>query len=453
MPVHVVPASSGPCNAAGLNGATQIAAGVWHSLALLSNGEVCAWGLDGYGQLGDESNTSTHVPTLVCAPYSTTSPCAPLKHVTAISAGGFFSLAIVRTLVVGSSTLTDAAVAWGASLDGELGNGTALTDFNVPQLVCATDTLTLAAVGTNCPNSGAASTYLTGVTAISAGEYNSVALMSGTVVTWGDNTYCELSVGDYCTEGITGTGSGTGGPYTGGCDPSASASPTNCSVDPVDALSAATGNPVLTGVTAVSAGDEEDEALLTNRKVMTWGSNSTGQLGNGTMGLASPDTCYNNNVSLTVGCGWYAAEVVNTTACPSTSGFLGKVTAISAGSDDDLALVHGPDGVVCAWGGDNSGELGDGVTGTASDVPVLVIKLKADAISAGLGSNNLAISTIPNRSIVAWGNGAQGQLGNATFGPTAGTRVYVCALTGCPPSKVTGATLIAAGGQHDLAFP
>jgi Regulator of chromosome condensation (RCC1) repeat len=65
---------------------TAIAGGRVHSLALTSTGQVLAWGLNGFGQLGNATTTDSSTPVLVSLPAGTT--------VTAIAGGGLHSLAI-----------------------------------------------------------------------------------------------------------------------------------------------------------------------------------------------------------------------------------------------------------------------------------------------------------------------------------------------------------------------
>ena len=57
-----------------------ITAGVYHSLALKTDGTVWAWGYNGYGQLDDGTATNHTPPVLVC-PY-----------------GGYFVQEITRSL-------------------------------------------------------------------------------------------------------------------------------------------------------------------------------------------------------------------------------------------------------------------------------------------------------------------------------------------------------------------
>jgi alpha-tubulin suppressor-like RCC1 family protein len=91
-----------------------ISAGSQHSLALTATGEVLAWGRNSYGQVGDGNLTSTDRPARVKIPAA--------DHVTAISAGGGFSLAL---------TSSGQELAWGHNTTGQLGDG-ALVNSDVP---------------------------------------------------------------------------------------------------------------------------------------------------------------------------------------------------------------------------------------------------------------------------------------------------------------------------------
>jgi Regulator of chromosome condensation (RCC1) repeat len=117
-----------------LTGVTAISAGEEHSLALLSNGTVMAWGSNVYEQLGDGTETDRKVPVAVSG----------LSGVTAISAGGGHSLALLSNATV---------MAWGSDAYGQLGNGTSAISFGVPVAVSG----------------------LSGVTGISAGGWHSLS--------------------------------------------------------------------------------------------------------------------------------------------------------------------------------------------------------------------------------------------------------------------------------------
>jgi alpha-tubulin suppressor-like RCC1 family protein len=174
----------------------------------------------------------------------------------------------------------------------------------------------------------------------------------------------------------------------------------------------------LSGVTALAGSEDHSLALLSDGTVMAWGANFEGQLGDG--------STTNSDVPVAV------------------TGLSEKVTAIAAGSDFSLALLEG--GTVMAWGGNGSGQLGDGTT-TSKKVPVAVLK-EVTAIAAGR-SHSLAV--LSNGEVRDWGNGGSGQLGNGreTFSDVP---VPVCsASVGCL-GRLSGVTAVAGGEEHSLAL-
>jgi alpha-tubulin suppressor-like RCC1 family protein len=139
---------------------TAVAVGTLHSLALTSTGAVLAWGYNADGELGDGGTANSDVPVKVKLPAGT--------KVTAVAAGGYYSLAV---------TSTGAVYAWGYNTDGELGDG-GTTNSDVPVKVKLP-------VGTK-------------VTAVAAGELHSLAVTStGTVLAWGGNNFGQLGDGSY----------------------------------------------------------------------------------------------------------------------------------------------------------------------------------------------------------------------------------------------------------------
>jgi hypothetical protein len=183
-----------------LQGVSAIAAGGTHSLALLSNGGVVAWGDNAEGDLGDGSTSERDSPVSVYP-----------SGVTAIAVGQDHSLALHA----------DGSVsAWGENDDGELGIGTADNSPHPSPVQVMANTVQ----------------SLIGVTAITASGHHSVALLSnGNVVAWGHNSRGEL-----------GDGSLTGPQICGG-------SP--CSTAPVTV-------PSIGGVGQLGTGDESDGTFV-----------------------------------------------------------------------------------------------------------------------------------------------------------------------------------------------
>ncbi len=282
-----------PVEVTGLSEVSAISAGAQHSLALLSSGDVMAWGANYVGQLGDGSETDSDVPVRV----------SEVSGVRSISAGGAHSLALLN----GGSVM-----AWGWNGSGQLGDGSE-ANSDVP-------------VGLN---------GLSEVVAVSAGEAHSLALLkSGTVMAWGSDYYGQLGDGSSETQS--------------------------------DVPVAVHG---LSEVTAIAAGGSHSLALLKDGKVMAWGDNETGQLGDGSEGQFSD----------------VPVEVKG----------LSEVTAIAAGGSHSLALLK--DGKVMVWGNDEYGQLGDSRQGrsSSSDVPVEVAGLSEVTAIAGGFRDSLAASSPP----------------------------------------------------------
>jgi alpha-tubulin suppressor-like RCC1 family protein len=231
-PVHVCTVMESPCKSEHyLRGVTAIAAGGWHSLALLEDGTVMAWGLSEQGQLGNGSFTGPEM----CGGFY---PCsqvpeqvAALSKVAAISAGGESSYALLKDGTV---------KAWGENGRGQLGDGTT-TNRDEPVAVCAS--------GEKAP----CTHDLAGVAQITSGWNDGYALLeSGVVVDWGQNFLGQLGIGTVTGEGC------------------------NCISTPVQVSG-------LSGVTAIGAGSfgSDSLALLKNGQLMSWG---TGGLGDGQSG-------------------------------------------------------------------------------------------------------------------------------------------------------------------------
>jgi len=251
-----------------------VSAGLSHSLALCSDGTVASWGLNTNGQLGNGSTTQSTVPVAV-----TISGVPATRIVLAISAGSSHCMALCSDGTV---------VAWGLNTNGQLGNNST-TQSTVPVAVTIT---------------GVPATRI--VLAISAGGSHSMALCSdGTVVTWGLNTNGQLGNNSTTlskipvavnTSGVlsgkTVVGVSAGGSHSlavcsdgtataWGLNSSGQLGNGNTTQSTVPVAVDTTG--VLSGktVVAVSAGASHSVALGLYGTMVSWGLNSSGQLGNG----------------------------------------------------------------------------------------------------------------------------------------------------------------------------
>lgn len=257
-----------PVDVIGLNGAASaITTGYNHTCALMKNGRVKCWGINGYGQLGDGEITTT-------APYGKPSPVEVnglASGVSAIAAGHGHTCAL---------TATGGVKCWGYNQHGQLGDGSTTTTPPYAK-----------------PAPVEVSGLESGVSAIVAGHGQTCALISpaGTVKCWGTNAYGELGDGTTANRAAPGEVSGLSGisALTAGYEHTCALA-TNGSVkcwgggrwgdtkDPYNTYSAA---PVdvsgLSGVSAVTAGHGHTCVLISGA-VKCWGNNVFGQLGDGT---------------------------------------------------------------------------------------------------------------------------------------------------------------------------
>ena len=171
-------------------------------------------------------------------------------------------------------------------------------------------------------------------------------------------------------------------------------------------------SPAMAGPT-IAGGAQHTCALSSSGGVACWGSNTYGQLGDGT--------------------------TRQRLAPLAVSGLSSRVTAIAAGGLHTCALTSGG-GVLC-WGANTSGQLGDGTT-TQRLTPVAVNGLSSGvtAVAAG-GLHTCAVTN--GGALVCWGSNNNGQLGDGT----AANRLTPVAVSGLS----SGVTAVAGGAFHSCA--
>ncbi len=316
-PAALPPFVPGPAGAFGTG--PSVAAGATHSVGLLANGRVYAWGSNTKGELGNMTTTASplavpvrwftgdilssavavaagekfslallpdnsvwawgDVPGLgLTAPWTYARPVPGLSSVAAISAGGRFAMVLKHDGTVWT---------WGENASGVIGNGT------------------LAATVAPVQVAG-----LTGISSISAGAAFAVAVerTTGSVWTWGANDRGQLgrtTTAAYAT---------TPGQVVG-----------------------AAGAGTLSGIASTAAGGSHVLALRSDGSLLAWGGGATGALGLGTFA---------------------DAPVPAPVLTPAGTAPLGSIRYISAGAWHSLARTT--DGVVLAWGQGGQGQLGLG---------------------------------------------------------------------------------------------
>jgi alpha-tubulin suppressor-like RCC1 family protein len=350
-------AVTSPVQAAGISTARAVAAGSSHTLALLSDGSLRAWGNNFSGQLGSGSSSVTS---------SRYMPQATLfaGGVAGVSAGGF------NTIVL----LDDGSLrTFGYNEYGQMGTG----DFQAkPQALASQSTGGIAGVSTGKYHSairfadGRAGWFgfyetgnlyiggddpddqrhearvfpdLSGVVQVVSGDNHSLALKNdGTVWAWGIGAQGQL---------------GTGG--------------TGTSMEPTQV-------PGLADVIWLAAAGNASLAVKADGTVWTWGENTSGQLGDGTR-LSR----------------WEPAII------QGLSGIR------QAGISTSHGVAVSESGIVSIWGNNESANLS---ADAARDVlpPRVVPDLVAASVTAGDG---FTVALKADGTLSSWGTNESGQLG------------------------------------------
>jgi alpha-tubulin suppressor-like RCC1 family protein len=243
------------------SGAVAVTAGDYHACALTSGGAVQCWGGNQFGQLGDGTTTNRLTPVTVSGLTT---------GVVAVTAGDYHTCA---------RTSGGAVQCWGANFNGRLGDGTTvdhptpvavngLTSGVVTVAAGAHHTCAVASGGAawcwganfngqlgdgttiDAPTPVAVSGLTSGVAAVAPGLYHSCAVtIAGAVRCWGNNANGQLGEGSAL--------------------PAFRTTPV-----PVAGLGSS--------VVAVTAGEMHTCASTSAGAVFCWGGNNLGQLGDGT---------------------------------------------------------------------------------------------------------------------------------------------------------------------------
>ncbi|WP_236514770.1 Ig-like domain-containing protein [Sandaracinus amylolyticus] len=181
--------------------------------------------------------------------------------------------------------------------------------------------------------------------------------------------------------------------------------------------------PGISGAVAVAAGFNHSLVLLGDGTVLSFGQNTRGALGYATPGDADQLT-------------------------PAPIPGLSDVVQVAAGSTHSLAVRS--DGTVWAWGDNQYGILGDGTADTvAHPTPTLVPGLTDVVMVASSNSTVLALRA--DGTVMAWGRNNNGQIGNDTSGATPVTTPTQVLVSASPVVPLTDVESVAADGFVSLA--
>ncbi len=372
-----------PTQVSGLNSGVQaIATGGSHSCAVLDNSSVQCWGYNYTGQIGD--NTSGGFKLLPTQVISLTS------GVTAISSGDAYSCALLNT---------GAVQCWGSNSDGVIGDGSFGTYRLVPTQVTG---------------------LTSGVQAIAAGDRHVCALLNtGAVQCWGYNPYGQIgdnTSGNYrlvptqvsgLTSGVTAITAGeymtcailnTGAVQCWGYNANGSVGDNTL----INKLVPTQVTGLTSGVQAIDSGSGHTCAILSTGAVQCWGNNSLGQIGDGTSGGGT-----NKKVPTQV------------------TGLTSGVLAIDAGANHSCAIIS--TGAVQCWGYNANGQLGDNSV-TMRKVPTQVSGLTSGVSKISLGDTH-SCAILSSGAVQCWGGNGSGQIGDNTSGTNRLVPTQVSGLT------------------------
>ena len=314
---------------------TDVFIGAYHSCAITSNGRIFTWGYNSYGQLGNGTTTSGSIPADITTNFGLDTG----EKITSVALGNLHSSAV---------TSEGRLFTWGYNSASQLGDGTTISRYTPTNI-----TANFGIIGNET------------ITSVSLGFNHSSAITSeGRLFTWGSNQRGQLGVGTFTNKNI----------------------PTDITAN----LSLVNDETV----TSISLGDYHSSAITSEGRLFTWGFNSSGQLGDGTIIGKSSPMDITNEFGLSVG---------------------EMITGVSLGTYHSCAITS--NSRMFSWGGNASGQLGDGTTTdthTPMDISSNFVLNDAETVKSGsLGKVHSSVITSEGR-FFTWGANGFGQLGDGT---------------------------------------
>ncbi len=358
----------------------EISVGNAYSLAIDKNGRAWAWGLNTYGNLGDNSTTSRLTPVSVLG---------AVKTFCEISGGNGYSLAIDKN---------GRAWAWGINTNNERGSGSfqIFSPVSVLGTVKTFCQITCGQLFSLAIDKNGRAWAWSANTNGQLGDNTTTSKLTPVSVLGAVKTFCQITGGTNHTLAIDKNGRA----WAWGLNTSGQLGDNTIvsKLTPVSVLGA------VKTFCQISGGDLHSLAIDKNGRAWAWGSNTAGQLGdNSTVSKLTP---------------------------VSVRGAVKTFCQITGNTTYSLALDK--NGRAWAWGANTNGNLGDTST-TRRLTPVSVAgavktfcQISAGIPLAAIGStHSLAIDK--NGRAWAWGANTNGQLGNGAI---------ACVYT---PISITGA--------------
>lgn len=412
------------------SGVEAIAAGTFHTCSMARNNEVHCWGYNAGGQLGDGTIQSTRVPVAIDGTN---------MDVVQLTAGSLHSCAVAA-----SGELR----CWGGNAHGQLGIGSTADQWSAVSVNGPSPGIK--AVTTRCAlsNAGGVSCWGDTYTRVD-GDITAAPRLVPAVMPGLESGMVSVKTGDHsCALSAAGAAWCWGQNFSGELG--------DGSRNDSDVPVAVSG--LNSGIASITPGHSHTCALSSAGKVMCWGDNRYGQVGEELsiyrptpflVSAAPPDTvalatgfthtcaltragavkCWGDNTNGQLGDGstiWSLPPV-------PVSGLSAGVVSISAGVLFTCALTDA--GAVKCWGSNTDGELGDGST-TERRTPTPVAGLES-GVSAITSQGNHSCALMNTGSIRCWGQNWYGQLGDGTREPRT-TPVTVAGLASPAKAVLTG---------------
>jgi alpha-tubulin suppressor-like RCC1 family protein len=336
------------------SGIMNVTAGSGHICAVANAGTVQCWGDDVSGDLGNGAMSASFVPVSVTGLTGATSTAGGYSHACALTAAG-------------------SVMCWGDNSAGQLGDGTNVSHPAPVNVVAPLAGLPVKAIAV-------------------AGNHSCALTMTGAVYCWGDNWNGDLGNGN------------AGMP-----------SPTPVAVTTINA-----------GASRIATGDDFGCAVMTSGSVLCWGGNASNQLGS-------------------------AGGSSNPVLVPTAVAGVSTAMDVAAGIDHACALTSAG-GVLC-WGNDGSGALGDNGKGGSASPPVQVMGLTSGITGIAAGADQSCALTTAG-AVLCWGGNGSGDVGNGS--PIAPPLTATTPVGVFVPAPVTGlssgVTAITAGFFNTCAL-
>ena len=189
----------------------------------------------------------------------------------------------------------------------------------------------------------------------------------------------------------------------------------NGTISSVEPLPVQASLPRGTTVAQVAPGCAHSLALTSSGRVLAWGNNQSGQLGNG--------------------------AVSDAVAAPALVHLPAGVRIVSVSGGCSFSLAVSSTGQLWSWGINSSGQLGNGTTGRPVTTPALVRLPAGVRIRTAAAGFAHALAVTTRGQVYAWGANANGQLGNGAAGPATGTPALVHLPTGVQVTTATAGEL------------